>query len=118
MKKLIIGFICIITLSFLMHILQATCVDAGTLIAPEAKLEIVGENFKFTEGPAVDAKGDLFFTDIRATRIYKLPLKGKLTVFQEDTGGANGLFFDNKGNLLAGSVKSYMVRHEVLIDQR
>ncbi len=84
-----------------MHLLQAAWVDKDTLIAPGAKLETVGEDFKFTEGPAVDAKGDLYFSDIRATRIYKLPLEGKLTVFREDTGGANGLFFDKKGNLLA-----------------
>ncbi len=101
MKKLKIILLSLLILSFLIHLLQAAWGGEESLVAPGAEIETVGEDFKFTEGPAVDAKGDLFFTDIPATRIYKLPLKGKLTVFRENTGGANGLFFDKKGNLLA-----------------
>ena len=72
-----------------------------SVVAPGAKpVKIAGE-FKFTEGPAVDAKGNVFFTDIPKNLIYKYSLDGKLSVWRKDTGGANGLFFDAKGNLLA-----------------
>src|SRR5688572_28537142 len=37
--------------------------DATCLVAPNAQLKILGEGFSFTEGPAVDKKGNIFFTD-------------------------------------------------------
>jgi gluconolactonase len=57
--------------------------------------------FRFTEGPAADAKGNIFFTDIPNNRIHKWSLNGKLSTFRENSGGSNGLYFDKKGNLLA-----------------
>jgi gluconolactonase len=64
------------------------------------ELQILGSNFQFTEGPAADAAGNIYFTDIRANRIYKLPTSGKIEVFRENSGGANGLLFAPRGNLL------------------
>src|SRR5687768_7797351 len=37
--------------------------DPTCLIAPNARLNKLGEGFSFTEGPAVDKKGNIFFTD-------------------------------------------------------
>jgi len=34
--------------------------------------ELAASGFKFTEGPAVDAEGNLFFTDVPNRRIHKL----------------------------------------------
>ncbi|NQT03527.1 MAG: SMP-30/gluconolactonase/LRE family protein, partial [Planctomycetes bacterium] len=62
-------------------------------------IKLVG-GFSFTEGPASDAAGNVFFTDIPNNRIHKWSLDGKLSVFRENSGGANGLFFDKTGNLL------------------
>ncbi len=55
--------------------------------------ELVGEGYKFTEGPAANAKGEIFFTDIPNNRIHKIGLDGKISIFAENTGGANGLMF-------------------------
>ena len=56
----------------------------------------------FTEGPAVHANGDVFFSSVFASRIYRWnPLIDKLTVFWENTNEANGLVFDLEGRLLA-----------------
>jgi gluconolactonase len=63
--------------------------------------QLVSEGHKFTEGPAVNAKGELFFTDIPNNRIHKVGLDGKVTVFAENTGGANGLMFGPDGRLFA-----------------
>jgi gluconolactonase len=41
------------------------------------------------------------FSDIPASRTYKWSPDGKVALFREDTGGANGLAFDKAGNLLA-----------------
>jgi gluconolactonase len=74
---------------------------ADELVAPGAKIERLATGFQFTEGPAYDAQGNIFFTDIPNARIHKWSLDGKLTTFREDSGGANGLYFDRQGNLLA-----------------
>lgn len=59
----------------------------------------VAAGFKFTEGPAADAAGNVYFTDIPNNRIHKIDLEGKVTVFAEDTGGTNGLMFAPDGRL-------------------
>ncbi len=75
--------------------------SAEDLIAPGAKVEKLADGFQFTEGPACDAEGNVFFSDIPNERIHKWSLDGKLTTFREKSGGANGLYFDRHGNLLA-----------------
>lgn len=71
------------------------------VFTPEEEWQLVGEGYKFTEGPAANSKGEVFFTDIPNNRIHKIGLDGKVTVFKEDTGGANGLMFGPDGNLYA-----------------
>lgn len=63
--------------------------------------QLVSEGHGFTEGPAVNSKGEVFFTDIPNSRIHKIALDGKVTVFAEDTGKANGLMFGPDGRLYA-----------------
>jgi gluconolactonase len=54
----------------------------------------------FTEGPAVDAEGNVFFTN--PGEILKwLPGANKLSTFRKPSNGANGLAFDRQGRLLA-----------------
>jgi len=71
------------------------------VIAAGAKLEKLAGDFSFTEGPACDAKGNVFFTDQPNNRILKWSIEGKLSTFMEPCGRANGLSFDAKGNLWA-----------------
>lgn len=70
-------------------------------VAFEPDIKKLAGDFKFTEGPAADKEGNIYFTDIPNQRIHKWSLDGKLTTFIEKSGGANGLYFDKKGNLLA-----------------
>jgi gluconolactonase len=72
-----------------------------SLVAAGAKVKKLAGDFKFTEGPAGDAEGDVYFSDIPNNRILKWSLDGKLSTFLEKSGGANGLYFDKDGNLLA-----------------
>ena len=71
------------------------------LLEPGAKVEKLAGDFKFTEGPAVDTVGNVFFTDQPNDRILKWSLEGKLTTFLQPCGRSNGLYFDKDGNLLA-----------------
>lgn len=72
------------------------------LVAEGAKpVKLAGE-FKFTEGPAVAPNGDVYFSDIPNNRIHKWDVKTKkVSVFMENSGGANGLFFSKEGDLFA-----------------
>ena len=73
----------------------------ASVVAEGAKVEKLAGGFAFTEGPAADGQGDVFFSDIPNNRIHKWSLDGKLSTFRENSGGANGLYFDKQGNLLA-----------------
>jgi len=71
------------------------------VIAPGAKVEKLAGGFAFTEGPAADAQGNVFFTDQPNDRILKWSTDGKLSTFMKPCGRSNGLCFDAKGNLWA-----------------
>jgi len=69
------------------------------IIVPGAEVKLLADIFKFTEGPAPDAAGNVFFTDQPNNKIYKWSVEGRLSVFHDSPGRANGLFFDQHGNL-------------------
>lgn len=71
------------------------------IIAPGAKLEKLADGFLFTEGPASDVKGNVYFTDQPNDRIMKWSIDGELSTFMQPCGRSNGLFFDRQGNLWA-----------------
>jgi gluconolactonase len=73
----------------------------GGAVAPGAKLEKLAGDFKFTEGPASDAEGNVYFTDQPNDRIMLWSTDGKLSTFMQPAGRSNGLCFDAKGQLLA-----------------
>ncbi len=66
-----------------------------------ARPQLVSSQFSFTEGPAVDKQGNVYFTDQPNNRIWKYGTDGKLTVFKENAGRSNGMYFDKAGNLLS-----------------
>lgn len=76
--------------------------DAKTdLTAPGAEVKKLAGDFKFTEGPACDRDGNVYFSDIPNARIHKWSLDGKLSTVREESGKSNGLYFDTHGNLFA-----------------
>lgn len=71
------------------------------LIAKNATLKQIAIGYSFTEGPAVDFDGNVYFTDQPNNQILRWSTTGKIEVFMENAGRANGLYVDNEGNLLA-----------------
>jgi sugar lactone lactonase YvrE len=71
------------------------------LLIPGEDWQLVSEGHEFTEGPAVNDQGELFFTDIPKSHIYRVGTNGKLALFAENTGKANGLMFGADGKLYA-----------------
>lgn len=80
---------------------QQAGLDSLGVVAPGATLRQVSSQFKFTEGPAVDKQGNVYFTDQPNDKIWRYSTDGQLSVFMDKTGRANGLYFDRAGNLLA-----------------
>lgn len=88
-------------LLLLIALVTAPLLRAESVIAPGAKLQKLAGGFLFTEGPTCDPNGDVFFTDQPNNRIMKWSVDGKLSVFLQPAGRANGMYFDAKGNLIA-----------------
>ncbi|MDM8552011.1 SMP-30/gluconolactonase/LRE family protein, partial [Desulfobacterales bacterium HSG2] len=86
---------------FLFGVTDDSPPETESVVQDGAEIIRIADGLSFSEGPVADANGDLFFSDISENRIYKWSESGGLTVFREDSGGANGLFFDSEGNLLA-----------------
>ena len=87
----------------LLGLILMTTHSAGTRRQPGragAKVEKLAGGFKFTEGPAPDADGNVYFTDQPNDKILKWSTDGKLTTFMEPCGRSNGLCFDKDGNAL------------------
>ena len=76
--------------------------DPTGLVAPFRVLDTLAKGFSFTEGPAVDKHGNIFFTDQPNDKIYRWDAaKGTITEFLSETGRSNGMAFDMDGNLIA-----------------
>jgi gluconolactonase len=83
---------------------QARYGDTGVYIVAEgATPKLISSQFSFTEGPAVDKYGNVFFTDQPNDKIWKYDTEGRLSVFLEKTGRSNGMYFDKKGNLITAA---------------
>jgi gluconolactonase len=90
------------TLSLLLLVVASqTPAAEKSILAPGATLQKLADDFSFTEGPACDARGNVFFTDQPNDRILEWSTAGKLSTFMHPCGRANGLSFDPEGNLWA-----------------
>jgi gluconolactonase len=80
----------------------ASGADQGSgLVAPGATLKTVHSGLRGTEGPAVDADGNVYFPDMFENKIYKWTwADGKVSLYREHSGTPNGMMFDAKGNLV------------------
>ena len=91
----------IATVLLLLSSLSPAVAQNSSLIATGATPVHLQSGFKFSEGPVADARGNIYFTDVPRSVIHILTVKGDISVFRTDTNGANGLDFDNSGNLIA-----------------
>jgi len=86
----------------LLSILAGASLHAQIPIAPGAELKLVADGYKFTEGPAADPKGDVYFTDQPNDRILKWSAdSGEVSEFMRPAGRSNGLYFTRDGKLVA-----------------
>ncbi len=71
------------------------------ILQPGEGWKLVADGYKFTEGPAANAKGEVFFNDIPNSKTYKIGLDGKVSLFLADSKRGNGQAFGPDGKLYA-----------------
>ena len=79
------------------------------IIAEGAEINLVADGYTFTEGPAADADGNVFFTDQANNQILKWSFNDGVSEYMKPSGRANGLYFDNDGNLLACADEKFQI---------
>lgn len=74
----------------------------------KSELKLISREFGFTEGPAADAEGNVFFTDQPNNRIMRWDATtGQVDTFMQPSGRANGLYLDSSGKLLAAADEKF-----------
>ena len=77
-------------------------VFALVVVAPAVMQELeIATSVSMLEGPAADAEGNVYFTDILMQRIMRFSKDGKFSIFRDKSNVANGLEFDLQGRLIA-----------------
>ncbi len=75
--------------------------STNTIFDTAERLQLISNQFSFTEGPATDKNGNVFFTDQPNNKIWKYSTHGKLSLFMDSAGRSNGMYFDKEGNLIS-----------------
>lgn len=78
-----------------------------SILLPGEDWKLVAEGYKFTEGPAVNAKGEVFYNDVPNSKTFKVALDGQITEFLADSKRGDGQAFGPDGRLysVAGAVE-------------
>lgn len=69
------------------------------ILIPGEDWKLVSEGYKFTEGPAVNAKGEVFFNDVPESKTFKIGLDGTVSTVLADTKRGDGQAFGPDGRL-------------------
>src|SRR5260221_5280053 len=80
------------------------------LLIPGEEWELVGQGYKFTEGTAANAAGEVYYQDIPTSKTYKVGLDGKLVTLNIDAKRSSGTCFgpDGKRYTVAGGTKQIL----------
>lgn len=71
------------------------------IVAENATIEKAGSGYSFTEGPAVNSKGIVYFTDQPNDRIYRWDEKEGVSLWLDGTNRSNGMYFNPEDQLIA-----------------
>ncbi|MBH56037.1 MAG: hypothetical protein CMJ82_02485 [Planctomycetaceae bacterium] len=66
--------------------------------------ELVSQGHQFTEGPAVNKNGEIYFTDVPSSEIFKVGLDGKVSLFSDQANRTAGLIFGADEKLYGTSI--------------
>lgn len=69
-------------------------------IGPTGEVKKVHGGFQFTEGPAADREGNLYFSDVAGNKLYKIDAAGQLRTILDPSNHTNGLMVNAAGNVV------------------
>jgi gluconolactonase len=78
-------------------------------IGPAGEIKKLHTGLQFTEGPAADRNGNLYFSDVQANKLYKVDPQGELSVFLDPSNHTNGLMCNAVGNIVACEMDGRLV---------
>ncbi|TWU26952.1 Gluconolactonase precursor [Novipirellula galeiformis] len=81
-------------------------------IFPVGDVELVKDGFQFTEGPAWDESGILYFSDIPNTAIHRVHADGTVDVFTLESKHTNGIVVAADGRILACQMDGQVVVYD------
>jgi gluconolactonase len=79
------------------------------IITPGTQPEILGEGYGFTEGPAADRNGNVFFSDGKNNSIHRWEPGQPVTLFTDDSTDAIGMMFNADGDLYVCEGAAYRI---------
>jgi sugar lactone lactonase YvrE len=71
------------------------------ILLPGEDWKLVAEGYQFTEGPSVNAQGEVFFNDVPQGKTYRVGLDGAVSLFLDDSRRGDGQAFGPDGRLYA-----------------
>jgi sugar lactone lactonase YvrE/enterochelin esterase-like enzyme len=80
---------------------QSKNATLDAILIPGEGWQLVAEGYGFTEGLAVNQKGEVFFNDVPGSKTYKVGPGGKVTMFIADSKKGDGQAFGPDGRLYA-----------------
>ena len=102
MKERFSNSLLVLSCTVLCVMSACTQVQSNDIVAEGESPVRVSDSYSFTEGPATDARGDVYFTDQPNNKIYRWDCEsGEITLFTDQSGRSNGMYFDAQGNLIA-----------------
>jgi gluconolactonase len=78
-------------------------------IGPTGDVKKVHGGFQFTEGPAADREGNLYFSDVSGDKLYELDAQGQLSTILDPSHHTNGLMLNAAGNIVACEMDGRLV---------
>jgi gluconolactonase len=79
------------------------------LLSPDMQPEVLGRGYGFTEGPAADRHGNVFFSDGKNDSIYRWQPGRPVTRFVDDSTDAIGMMFNARGELYVCEGAAYRI---------
>ena len=89
--------------------ISAIAADSIPGIGPTGPVKKVHGNFQFTEGPAADRQGNLYFSDVQGDKLYKVDAKGELSTILDPSHHTNGLMCNAAGNIVACEMEGRLI---------
>lgn len=80
------------------------------ILIPGEDWKLVAEGYKFAEGPAANARGEVFYNDVPESKTFKIGPDGKVSLFLGDTKKGDGQAFgpDAKLYSVAGGAEQIL----------